>query len=665
MFAFVRQFPLYIMVSVVAGVPLLLAIFLAVQHTINLNTQSHQALKDQQLVTLITHYDNLAHNLAVERGLTAGVLGSQGKTEIVQKLTQQRKKVDDAVNSLVQLNTPLISSSDSYDLLQDVQVQLNRLNQLRQGVDRLSPQIAPFGYYSNLNQLIIDNIDVLIAQTQSRELGTLGDALISVIVMKERAGQARGALNGVFAKGSATSVLFSNIEGYIQSGDYASRKAQIAFPEQYRQSLQSHQSNPAWKKVEQVQQSFLNQSANLDSIQGPQATEWFPMATERIGLMNQLRNQMVDQMLSAAEHSAQQATLNRNLLMAATTVISLLMIMMVWGLVASLRSRVGLLKQTLRSMSEHHDMTVELDSRGKDEIASISNSINALISNFRKLLFDVTKTNNESSNRLQNIVESAQDLDSSSRSTIAKCDNIATAMTELAQSSVEIAQSAERAMGDTTTMNNKVVDCQTQSELSYRSVQSLLEQINATEQCMAELANDTQSIGQIVETINSVSEQTNLLALNAAIEAARAGEHGRGFAVVSSEVRDLAQRSQEATENISKLLDQIGEKTRFSVESMAKSKQASDDTFESVQQVNESVSLLESSIEHVNNHISTITHSTIEQSKACEAIDQDIDVLASIAHKTGQHADDLNQIVSGYQAEAMELKHQLSAFKLA
>ncbi|MDW2019984.1 nitrate- and nitrite sensing domain-containing protein, partial [Vibrio sp. 704] len=199
---------------------------------------------------------------------------------------------------------------------QDVQVQLNRLNQVRQGVDRLSPQIAPFGYYSNLNQLIIDNIDVLIAQTQSRELGTLGDALISVIVMKERAGQARGALNGVFAKGSATSVLFSNIEGYIQSGDYASRKAQIAFPEQYRQSLQSHQNSPAWKKVEQVQQSFLNQSANLDSIQGPQATEWFPMATERIGLMNQFRNQMVDQMLIAAEHSAQHATLNLNLLMA-------------------------------------------------------------------------------------------------------------------------------------------------------------------------------------------------------------------------------------------------------------------------------------------------------------------------------------------------------------
>lgn len=664
MFAFVRQFPLYIMVSVVAGIPLLLAIFLVIQHTMILNSQSHNALKDKDLVNLISHYDNLAHNLALERGLTAGVLGSQGKTEIVQKLTQQRKKVDEAVNSLVQVNKQLTSNHDSYDLLQDVQVQLNQLNLVRQGVDRLSPQIAPFGHYSNLNQLIIDNIDVLVAQIQSQELATLGDALTSVIVMKERAGQARGALNGVFAKGNATPVVFSNIERYIQSGNYTLRKAQITFPKQYGQLLRSHQNSLAWKKVEQVQQSFLNQGANLNNIQGPKATEWFPMATERIGLMNQVRNQMVEQMLNSAEHSAQQATLNRNLLMTATAVISLLMSVMMWGVVKSLRSRVGSLKQTLSSMSEYLDMTVELDSRGKDEIASISHSINALISNFRRLLFEVTETNNKSSNRLQNIVESAQDLDKSSHSTVAKCDNIATAMTELAQSSVEIAQSAERAMSDTTIMNSKVVDCQTQSELSYNSVKCLSEQINATEQCMTQLANDTQSISQIVETINSVSEQTNLLALNAAIEAARAGEHGRGFAVVSSEVRDLAHRSQKATEDISKLLDQIGEKTRFSVESMAKSKQASDDTFESVQQVNESVSLLESSIEHVNNHISTITHSTTEQSKACEAIDQDIDVLASIAYKTGQHADDLNQIVSGYQAEATELKQQLSAFKL-
>jgi methyl-accepting chemotaxis protein len=214
-------------------------------------------------------------------------------------------------------------------------------------------------------------------------------------------------------------------------------------------------------------------------------------------------------------------------------------------------------------------------------------------------------------------------------------------------------------------MNTKVQECQQQSELSFTSVKSLLEQIQATEQCMSELESDTQSIGQIVEAINGISEQTNLLALNAAIEAARAGEHGRGFAVVSSEVRDLAQRSQEATENISKLLDKITEKTRFSVENMAKSKHASDITFEAVKRVDNSVSLLETSIENVNNHINTIAHSTVEQSKACEAVDKDVDILAEIAKTTGQQADSLSEVVLGYQKDNQDLNNQLSKFKLS
>lgn len=83
MFAFLRQFPLYIIVSLVAGVPLIIAIALATQDIFELNKQSSSALKDEQLVNLVVKYDDLAHNLALERGLTAGVLGSNGNPEIV------------------------------------------------------------------------------------------------------------------------------------------------------------------------------------------------------------------------------------------------------------------------------------------------------------------------------------------------------------------------------------------------------------------------------------------------------------------------------------------------------------------------------------------------------------------------------------------------------
>lgn len=664
MTSLLRRFPLYIVVCIAAGVPLVIAIILSTQNVLELEQRAQIAIRDTQLVNLATNYDNLAHNLAVERGLTAGVLGSKGNPEIINKLRQQRVKVDSAILALSQSETDTLNSNLTTSLAQDVKQQLAELNKVREGVDKLAPHISPFNYYSNLNQLIIDNIKIVIAETQSNELTQIGDSLVAVVTMKERAGQVRGALNGVFASKTATPVLFSRVKSYIQSGNYALRMAHIAMLPIYQEQLRQIQQDSAWKNVEETQLRFLAQENNLGQIEGPSATEWFPAATQRIGLLNQLRNDMQSDMLAHAEALLKDSVFNRNVLIGVTLITSILLLGLVSTLVRSLRYRVGSMKQKLGHMTEQHDLTVELTHNGRDEISAIANSINQLTKNIKDLLFNVTDTNTHNTERLNSIVDSTQELDNSSRSTIAKCDNIATAMTELAQSSIEIAQSTERALSDTSEMNNKVQECQQQSERSFVSVKSLLEQIQATEQCMAELESDTQSIGQIVEAINGISEQTNLLALNAAIEAARAGDHGRGFAVVSSEVRDLAQRSQEATENISKLLDQITEKTRFSVENMAKSKNASDITFEAVKRVDDSVSLLETSIENVNNHINTIAHSTVEQSKACEAVDKDVDILAEIAKTTGQQADTLSEVVLGYQKDTQELNTQLSKFKL-
>jgi methyl-accepting chemotaxis protein len=196
-------------------------------------------------------------------------------------------------------------------------------------------------------------------------------------------------------------------------------------------------------------------------------------------------------------------------------------------------------------------------------------------------------------------------------------------------------------------------------------VEALVSQIEQTQSCMLQLETDAQSVSKIVETINGISEQTNLLALNAAIEAARAGEHGRGFAVVSSEVRDLAQRSKEATEDISQLLANITNNTQTAVSNMNKSREATDATFSSVSDVNGSITQLESLIETVNLHITSIANSTVEQSKASEAVDKDVDVLAEIAQTTGQLASTMNDIVSSYRLEVSEVNQQLQEFKLS
>ena len=256
MLSFLRQFPLYIIVSLVAGIPLTIAVALAVHDIHELNSQSNTALKDEQLINLVVHYDNLAHNLAVERGLTAGALGSKGNLEIVNNLKQQRIKVDSAIFALRQFDTSDLNSDLTQILFHDVQSGLSHLTKVRQGVDNLKPQIAPFGFYSRLNQLIIDNIDLLIGETKSHELSALGKSLISTVIIKERAGQARGALNGVYARGSSTPVAYSSIQGYIESSDYALRSAKIIMPEPYRSDLTQLENNRDWQKVEEVQTQF-------------------------------------------------------------------------------------------------------------------------------------------------------------------------------------------------------------------------------------------------------------------------------------------------------------------------------------------------------------------------------------------------------------------------
>ncbi|PAR68650.1 methyl-accepting chemotaxis protein, partial [Vibrio metoecus] len=131
-----------------------------------------------------------------------------------------------------------------------------------------------------------------------------------------------------------------------------------------------------------------------------------------------------------------------------------------------------------------------------------------------------------------------------------------------------------------------------------------------------------------------------------------------------SEVRDLAQRSKLATEHISQLLANISSNTTTAVKNMDKSREATHVTFDSVSTVKTSVAELESVIELVNQHINSIANATTEQSTASDAVDRDVDVLAEIAQNTGSLANTMNGIVSEYQHEMEEIRHQLTEFKL-
>ncbi|MCL9781280.1 methyl-accepting chemotaxis protein [Vibrio sp. S4M6] len=660
----VQKFSLHKLVLILAGLPIVISLMMSIEVISQQRAAANSAKAEKEAVDLIILYDNVAHNLAVERGLTAGVLGSGGQGSQVEALAKQRKITDNNIHALKAFTPQYLPSKWIEDIRSGVLSELAILNNIRQQVNTLKPTTSPFKYYSNINQLIINNTSLITTFVTNTEASKLSKALIAVMEMKERAGQVRGALNGAFAKKSSNLGQYTLIQNYIQSGRYAERTAKLSMPQRFVTQLEADQRSSTWQNVVRTEQTFLDQKNNLAQLKGPSPGEWFAAATAQIGQINAVRNELQSQAILLAENQIQTAEWEASIVIASIIAITAILVGGILIFTNSLKGRVNSLTKNLADISESKDLSVKLPTAGSDELSRISSSLNGLTGSIKTVLASVNETNLQSNERLEQIVSSADDLTASSQATSDKCSNIAAAMTELSQSSVEIASSSDRAMEETGKMIEKVVTCQQQSRHSYSVVEGLVNQIQQTQECMLELEQDAISITKIVDSISAISEQTNLLALNAAIESARAGEHGRGFAVVSSEVRDLAQRSKESTEHISQLLASITNNTQTAAENMTKSREATDSTFHSVQEVNTSVGELEELIEIVNQHITSITNATVEQSKASEMVNEDVDVLTGIADNTGQLARNMNDVVDNYRKEVDLVNNQLRQFTL-
>ncbi|TQV85356.1 methyl-accepting chemotaxis protein [Aliikangiella coralliicola] len=286
------------------------------------------------------------------------------------------------------------------------------------------------------------------------------------------------------------------------------------------------------------------------------------------------------------------------------------------------------------------DLSKTLAVESKDEIGQLAVAFNRFVEKMRDLVINMVNTAKEVEGTTRQVQVLAETTQNNTNDQMQSIDSVATAITEMGATVQEIAENASETAKASSSSADEAKDSQSVVESTLKNINVLNEDIQSAATVIETLAKDVGQIGSVLEVIRSISDQTNLLALNAAIEAARAGEQGRGFAVVADEVRTLASRTHESTEEISTMIDKLQHGASDAVKAMEVGIGRVADAVSGANSTGSSLTAITQSVQSISDMSIQVATATEEQSTVVEDLNQHI---ASINNKTTETADAARQ----------------------
>ncbi|ASJ95911.1 methyl-accepting chemotaxis protein [Shewanella marisflavi] len=344
--------------------------------------------------------------------------------------------------------------------------------------------------------------------------------------------------------------------------------------------------------------------------------------------------------------------------------ITLVLIGFTLAIIRSIMDPVQRISDAISRIEETKDLTLRCDTKVDDEIGQIARHFNSMVESFQSLIKEVLTSVEVVNHSCQELSQNSLRASEGVGRQLNETDMVATAITEMGATIDEIASNTELAAERAGNTHDNAQQGQMGVEQTIEKIQALAAQLTDSAQVVSELEKDSETIGSVLDVIRGIAEQTNLLALNAAIEAARAGEQGRGFAVVADEVRSLAMRTQESTEEIAGIIQTLQSRTRSIVQLMeATQKQG----VESADQAASAGALLEqinTDVTNIMDMSTQIAAAIEEQSMVASEVNKNVVVIRDIAAESAQAADDNAKSSDEVKARTEVLYQAVSLFKI-
>lgn len=320
--------------------------------------------------------------------------------------------------------------------------------------------------------------------------------------------------------------------------------------------------------------------------------------------------------------------------------------------------------ETIHQIRGSNDLSLSICVKGQDEVSTMTHDFNGLISDFKTLIFEVNSALITLNTATEDLAETTSATSDGMKEQLHEADMVATAATQMQATIQDISHNTEAAAHKAESTNVSALEGRSEVDSTVARISELSISLGGASEVVSQLEKDGETIGSVLDVIRGIAEQTNLLALNAAIEAARAGEQGRGFAVVADEVRSLAQRTQESTQEIESIITTLQQRTQQVVSLMLQCRQQGDASSAQASKAGELLQSITENVQNIMDMSTQIATAIDEQNLVASEVNKNVVKIRDIAEQATEHASKNAHTSEEVSEQARVLHGAIAKFKV-